>query len=391
MDKRVIITFIGTIIITLTLLGLKACRKVCIIPVITAEKTIAEIDMEIEFSVISESDEEINWTFGDGQTAIGTSVKHSYSKSGSYNVMATYNLECQSLPVNVEIKNPTPKVIKALALNITTPDKIEAESEVTFNVNNPELSAYEWQVIETSTISKESFLSVSFPTEGVFTIKLSANGDGYRGDTTFIVNVLKKSKIAIPVPTALAVVAPNVVYTGKNVSVICTTPYLTQYAWVINETAQNFAGKSFQTKFEKSGNYTIKLAASGSVQGKSFSLTKNLSIVVKDAPVAAPVPVATPVISDSELSELFIKLSNELSNDESDASDEWKDKIASLDCGKQIVVNVSVDNVLVESISIEQFKKKQILANTYLVTAVSSLKRGAKGCILQVSINTNKN
>jgi len=394
MDKRVILTFVGTILITIALLSLKACRKDCVLPIVKANKTLIVVDEEVEFSAITESDEEIAWDFGDGKNGIGASIKHTYVKTGTYNVVANLNEKCKSLPFTIEVTNPKIKVIQALTLSLELPNKIEAEVEATFTVNNPELSDYNWQVVETAATSKESFLNVSFPSPGSYTIKLNALGDGFKGDTIFEVKVEKKSTAAIPVPSTLVISAPRLAFTGKSVNIICTTPYTSQYIWFIKETSQNFTGKSIQTKFDKPGNYTVSLSAIGNVQGKTFNLSKIINIIVKDAPEAKPViiPSETTVTSDAELNELFVKLSGQLGAEDSNASDEWKDKIATLGCGKQqTTISIYVESALTETISLEQFKKKQIINNKYAVEKITSIKRGVNGCILQIVINASVN
>jgi hypothetical protein len=171
--------------------------------------------------------------------------------------------------------------------------------------------------------------------------------------------------------------------------VICATPYLSQYNWTIKETGQNFNTKSFVTKFDKAGIYSISLSASGNLQGKVFGLNKNVSIIVKEPKVVESV---APTFLDEEFKNSFVNIANELSNDESNASDDWSSKISSAPaCEKSITVKIFVDNAVKETMSLEQFKKKQILSNTYNVTSIKSLKKGAKGCISQVEISASLN
>jgi PKD repeat protein len=389
MDKRVILTFISTILISVLLLGIKSCKKECIPPIIVLQDSIVELGAEVSFSCKTESDENVTWNFGDGTTAEGIEVKHSFKAVGTYEVTAMNSKECISNMVKITIASPPKKEEpKKIILNIIVPEGIAAEEMVSIATDSP-LSQFNWNVIETNETSTESSISIVFPKQGVYTIKLEGNGENIFGDTSISVTVGPKKVGPIKVPTILGLVGPKAGMEGKSVNFSCTTPYITQYTWTIKETGQSFNSRSIKTAFEKEGVYTISLIVTGNAGGKPFSLSKSTSIAIAKKPDDGTKPCYN--ISDSEFSDLFVSTANTLSNQDSDASDIWKDKIAPCGCNKPTIVSVNEEGVQLERITIEQFKKKQLISNTYEVIGVTKIQRGFDNSISQITINVKKN
>jgi hypothetical protein len=390
MDKRVILTFISTILISVLLLGIKSCKKECIPPIIVLQDSIVELGTEINFVCKTETDESVTWNFGDGATAEGIEVKHNFKAVGTYEVTAMHSKECFSNKVKITITSPPKKEEpKKIILNIIVPEAIAAEEMVSIATDSP-LSQFNWNVIETNETSTESSISIVFPKQGVYTIKLEGNGENIFGDTSISVTVGPKKVGPIKVPTILGLVGPKAGMEGKSVSFSCTTPYVTQYAWTIKETGQSFNTRSIKTVFEKAGVYTISLRVTGNAGGKPFTLNKNTAIAIAKAPEVDKVDPNCE-ISDSDFSDSFISSANSLGNEESEASDIWRDKIASCNCGKPVMVSVNENEVQLESLTLEQFKKKQLISGTYEVVGVTKIQRGIKGCLSKITINVKKN
>jgi len=261
MDKRVILTFLITIIIAATLLGIKACRKVCVSPVIAVSSNEVLVNDELVFKANNDEELEIQWNFGDGKIAMGNEVKHTYSAAGNYVVTAMSEETCVSTPLNVIVKVPAPKVIKRVPISIVMPEQLVTGSELTFSSETEGFNQYNWQIVETNQNSTESFLTVSFNEARSYTIKVSAKGEELIADSTFNVNVIKAT-VPVSAPVSLNIIYPKVVTVGNNVNVICSTPYLSQFNWTIKETGQNFKTKSFVAKFDKAGVYSISLMRS---------------------------------------------------------------------------------------------------------------------------------
>ncbi|MFN7846391.1 MAG: PKD domain-containing protein [Bacteroidota bacterium] len=382
MDKRVIITFIATMLISIVLLGIKACKKECNPPLIVMQDTVVNVGTKVIFSCITESEEPITWNFGDNETSQGFEANHVYNNPGIYTVSALQSKECIGVNKLIRVVSPPqPAEPQRIAVNIVLPDDISAEQSVSIATDAP-FTEYEWRVEETNQTSSENSLNVSFSKPGSYKINLKGNSSRFFGDTTVMVKVGAK-KVMVQVPASLSIVGPKSGIVGSQLSFVCNTPYLTQYAWNVKETGQTYSGSACKIIFDKGGVYTVSLSASGNAGGKSFSFSKNTTVLISKAKEPAK-----PSISNADFAELIVKIANKLADDEK-ASDSWKDKVVPLCCSATVALKEN--GKILETITLEKFKQKQILSNSYEVFDVLGTQRGAEGCISSVTLSVKKN
>lgn len=188
MDRRVLIVFFALIMISGVIITIRSCENACSFSntKFAPEKQFA--GKEVEFSTESEA-ENITWEFGDGSSAEGISVKHSFNFPGNYKVIAKAG-DCVSETLLVEvITKPETKKIAAV-LNIPKP--IKQNEQVIFTDETPGIIKYEWSTDEPGQTSSIKNFPVTFSQPGTHKITLRGTGDYLVVDTVFSVVVVKQ-------------------------------------------------------------------------------------------------------------------------------------------------------------------------------------------------------
>ncbi len=97
--------------------------------------------------------------------------------------------------------------------------------------------------------------------------------------------------------------------------------------------------------------------------------------------------IACEPFSDTEFSSIFTDISNRLGDEEENAFDKWNTYFPN---DVLVQINISENNEIIKKISIEKFRKYQILVY-YRVIEVLSVKRDLNGCIQEITINADSN
>ncbi len=235
----------------------------------------------------------IDWMFGDGQLANGTSVTHSYSSPGSFAVTAqvTDSLSGTATTALSVVVSPGPSV------GIFSP---EAATDVGFPVLlTAELSGgsspvtYDWSLGDGANASGPA-VNTSYAAPSAYTVTLSA--EDAAGHIVYATKVIRIS--SLPVVTASAAVASVAVGTPVVFSANGTggTGAL-QYAWEFGD-GSGTAGSAPAHAYARAGTYTAVVWANDTVGG---SARHSVTVTVTASTNGTP-PNTTPHPSGSSSS-----------------------------------------------------------------------------------------
>lgn len=315
---------------------------------------------------------------------------------------------------------------------------------IKFKCNNADESDnIVWDFGDTSSF-KGGEATHKFKIAGTYTIKATRDENC---TSTKEITILPKRKIQWVTPQ---INFQSEIHVNEPVTFVDETNEANIWNWKIPETQEEGFDKSFNTKFNKSGRYTITLNLKGNnIKGDtSFAIdvldgvatkssktntiaetpkivnsskpeikkeskllpvtskTKPEPIIAKVEPVSKPEPVSKSdlkpkiepkikpvtniptIISDTDFQSSFVAIANALANEDDNASNEWRDKIvpATGDKGTMKVIIRYGAQVLEKSL--ESFKKTQLISSEpYKVESVKEIKRVSKnGPIVEITI-----
>jgi len=145
------------------------------------------------------------WDFGDGSTAEGIKVAHSYSNSGIYKVVLTV-LDDTGLNNNAAKDYSEVEIISSPGVNFTIPDKSKLNSEHTLTASIPtgkEKASllYEW-FLNDSKIADGQSIKIKFIKPGINKVRLSikdkSNGVSIGEDLTRYIQIPDRPKLSLP-------------------------------------------------------------------------------------------------------------------------------------------------------------------------------------------------
>jgi PKD repeat protein len=117
-----------------------------------------------------------SWDFGDGQSATGATVTHSFASSGTYDVRLTVTSDQAAISVatgNVQITNPAPvAVITPTAVNGTVGDPISLSGDQSSDANG-KIQAYAWDFGDGSPLAEGATASHRYAAPGTYQVRLS--------------------------------------------------------------------------------------------------------------------------------------------------------------------------------------------------------------------------
>ena len=157
----------------------------------TASATTVDVGQSVSFSNCSDDATSYSWDFGDGTSSTATSPSKSWSSAGSRTVRLTASGNGKSdsttrtITVNAVVVTPEPDA--CFNPSATT---IEEGGSVTFTNCSSDASSYSWTFGDGGTSTQFS-PTHTFDSDGSFTVRLTARGDGGEDSTsrTITVNV----------------------------------------------------------------------------------------------------------------------------------------------------------------------------------------------------------
>jgi len=175
MDKRVYITFGGTIFLFVILLIANLLEEK---PCQGLNYTIPSqvmVGKQITFSVDTEMAKSWHWDFGDTAESDDPIAVHTYDEPGLYEVELIINDQCKvSEKIEVlEVEDST----KLIVANIEGPNTVNVNEMVSFTVEGNDIYAYEWLFGESGDIdSREPNPNYTYREPGQYTVTLYVNG-----------------------------------------------------------------------------------------------------------------------------------------------------------------------------------------------------------------------
>ncbi len=204
MDKRVIITLFSTVLLALVLLLVKAFHKECV-PVDFVFSPEHPMQGEfVKFKVVSESNEELTWSFGDSSVfETGKEPIHKYDSAATYKVKVSTDEDCFS---EKEIIIATNRKMETVQLQFNYPAEIHVNEPAVFTDATNEATAWTWEIEGINgSESGKSFIP-TFKRAGRYTIILMVRGKYIQGDTSFEIMVQPEMQTYTPEPAPKPVV-----------------------------------------------------------------------------------------------------------------------------------------------------------------------------------------
>jgi PKD repeat protein len=221
---------------------------------------------EVLFTNSSTNALSYDWEFGDGATSTEQSTKHIYTSGGTYIIKLTATGEggTNSISKEITIKSPVP------VANFTfAGDNNDAPCEVSFLNSSTNATSFVWEFGD-GTTSTEKDTKHTFTTGGIFTVKLTATGEGGSNSTS------KDVTIKFPAPVA------DFTYTGGNFIAPCTVIFAnvstnaTSFQWEFGDGEVSTLSNPTHT-YINGGNFVVRLIATG--DGGNTSISKEITII----------------------------------------------------------------------------------------------------------------
>ena len=264
--------------------------------IITATPNSGEAPLVVSFDAAGSSDSDgtiasYAWHFGDGETATGSTVSHTYTSEGNYTAQLTVTdddgassttavqIEVTALPVPTYTTDEPP-----ITSFTVSPEMGEAPIVMTFDASGSadsdgSIVKYEWRFgdgsIGTGVIADHTYTSV-----GTYTARLTiTDNDGNQDTASREVQVLSSSAAVINAPAAsfnaspVSGNAPLVVEFDASDS-SDSDGTIASYAWHFGD-GETATGSTVSHTYTSEGNYTAKLTVTdddGATDAMSYTI-----------------------------------------------------------------------------------------------------------------------
>ena len=261
-------------------------------PVAAFESSVQDLSVSLDASNSSDPDGNIasfSWNLGDGNSASGSSVQHTYATAGTYDIQLTVtdndgatNSVTQSVTVEAGNALPVgdffyghnnqalPMVMQFKAINVS-----DADGQV---VN------FDWNFGDGNTASGEEAVNLYF-SPGTFTVTLTLTDD--QGGQTVISKEIIASDNQLPIANfdfnPPGSKAPATISFDGSSSSDPDGHNIIDYTWKVSD-GREFKGQNVDIDFTDAGEYEVELTVLDELHGFS-STTKTVIITVTEAPV----------------------------------------------------------------------------------------------------------
>ncbi|AQL42404.1 hypothetical protein BV210_06610 [Halorientalis sp. IM1011] len=260
----------------------------------TASSTTVEPGQSVTFDGSGSSDpdgtiESYEWDFGDGSTATGQQVTHTYSEDGNYAATLSVTDDdgaTSSNSVTVTVQGSDSLIASASG----SPSEVMAGDTVTFDgsnsvASNGTITSYEWDFGDGTNATGQQ-VSHTYDTAGEYTATLTVTADD--GDTA--TDTVTTTVVDNEPPTADAAVESTLVEVGESISFDgsgSTDPdgSIESIEWEFGDGAT--ATGAFTTHaYSSPGEYTVTLTVTDD-DGVTDSTNVTISVDTNDAPTAS--------------------------------------------------------------------------------------------------------
>ena len=254
--------------------------------VITSVDTIDKnVSMSFDASLSSDSNGDpltYSWDFGDGVTATGAMVNHTYSTTGMGAALVTLTASdgesSTSIRKYITIINHAPTPI------ITAPDTLDKNVTAIFDASlstdiDGDILTYHWNFGDGGLTASTPIVNRAYTTSGIYTVTLTISDGATSASISKLVTVVNQA------PTAV-ISAPDTV--NRNESVIFDASLSTDlnsdalsYSWDFGDGITT-TGISYSHTYTSSGSYTVTLIVS---DGDASTTMNKVITVLNEAPV----------------------------------------------------------------------------------------------------------
>lgn len=135
------------------------------------------------------------WDLGDGSTAEGTSVAHTYGEPGSFAVALTFSdgTNLATLKTSIDVGPPVVAQIAPVEKAVMAGDQIVLDATPSWG----SVSNYAWTIGEETTLSGKR-VTYRFEKPGFYTVGLTVSDDSYTDSCTALIRVHDEQSLGLP-------------------------------------------------------------------------------------------------------------------------------------------------------------------------------------------------
>jgi PKD repeat protein len=227
------------------------------------------------------------WQFGDGTSASGVTVSHTYSQAGNYQVSLTVTDDegaTDTATQNIQI-SPSAAVPSAV-ISILTPGQVG--EPITFSGTGSSISAgsivsYQWNFGDGTTATGAQ-VTHTYSQPGQYTVSLAVTGsDGVSNTATATLQVVQSGPTAVINAPTSGEVNQVILFDGSGSS--NSTGSIVSYDWSFGDGTTG-TGARIRHQYAKAGQYTVSLTVTAS-NGATATATQTIQIQAPQQPPAA--------------------------------------------------------------------------------------------------------
>ena len=252
------------------------------IALIEASGTSATVGQNLSFfSRTSGNATELKWDFGDRVTGSGSSIRHSWSSSGTFTVSLTASNSAGSntATLQVTIRDRVLPPVARLSASAALVAEGESVRFTSLSINNPTATA--WDFGDGQTASGPSVVK-SWPTAGTYTVTMRVSNSEGSDSAQAVVRVLPN----IPAPVAsfsFAPVTPDIA-TAVQFTDTSTGGPGTEWHWNFDDGTAESVQRNATHTFARPGTYQVRLTV---INRAGTNSTTRTVVVRPSAPAAA--------------------------------------------------------------------------------------------------------
>jgi len=203
------------------------------------------------------------WDFGDGTRGDWREENHTYMRNGTYHVTlrvtdADGDVAVYDLYINVSDSTPVPEL--AMPMVVNEDEEFEVQVNLTYRGADP-ITEYRWDLdyngtFEPDRITAVPTISVSYPTSGVRRIAVVVVDSDSESDVVF--STLEVRNVAPNAAFSYSVDGAEVTFDAGATTDTPSDMSMLNYTWDFGDGTVGY-GKTVTHRYEKSGNYTVRL------------------------------------------------------------------------------------------------------------------------------------
>lgn len=278
-----------------------------------------------------------------------------------------------------------------------TPQNPEVGQEVSFTTEmGDELL---WDIVGEKS-AKGVVVKYIFNKPGTFKIKATAGEE-----------CVTEQELMVKAPCEIALTKPELqlpstIYAGQLTTLRDVTSGAAEWNWKVEGKTDMGTNSMFSLTFDKPGMYVVSLSLKGKcIKGDTTLMLKVIKAPVEPkpviiqkpvyvpppapAPAPQPKPKPVPSVFDPKFTENFTDISNILSGDDNNSSEDWASKVTAK-CCDDAKVEIFKDGKLEREVRIDRYKKLQI-NNTFTVSSATVIEKGTGGCVKKIRAYVTQN